>query len=137
MNRVYQSFYVNTATAFFLREITGRGNHFTLRSGSDTIGSISTTMPIKTSVPPDTEQSVLDRIRDVFNGNTILDLYTDSQDVTTSINGDYGVAPWTSTNKRLIDVPIYSGTCSFYVQAGTSMLTQANQSKQSILELLQ
>ncbi len=93
--------------------------HFTLRSGSDTIGSISTTMPIKTSVPPDTEQSVLDRIRDVFNGNTILDLYTDSQDVTTGTNGDYGVASWTSTNKRLIDVPIYGGTCSFYVQAGT------------------
>ncbi|MBD5516558.1 MAG: hypothetical protein HDR06_18475 [Lachnospiraceae bacterium] len=93
--------------------------HFTLSSGGNTIGSLSTTMPVKTSSPPDTEESILERINDLFDGNMILDLYTDSGDVTTNSNGDYGAAYQTTAYRRPINTPIYGGICSFYVQAGT------------------
>lgn len=61
----------------------------------------------------DTEASVLQRIKDALNSNTVLDFYTGS--------GGYDSASIGSLTPRThqIDVPIWGGACNFYVQAGT------------------
>lgn len=64
----------------------------------------------------DTEQSVLNRVNGALNGNTILDFYTPTGNSTSYGYASFGTA---YANRHTIDVPIYGGTCGFYVQAGT------------------
>ncbi len=65
----------------------------------------------------DTEQTILDKINNSLNSNTILDLY--------SASGNSDSTSIGSLNARThkIDVPIWGGACEFFVQAGV----EANQ----------
>lgn len=60
----------------------------------------------------DTEQSVLDKINDTLNANTILDVYASSG---TSDSAGIGSL---STRTIMVDAPIWGGACDFWVQAG-------------------
>ncbi len=63
--------------------------------------------------PTDTEQSVLDKIRNALNADTILDFQTNSAgNDSSSVSRAYA-------KRHIIDAPIWGGTCQFYVQAGT------------------
>ena len=93
--------------------------YFNLKSGNNIIGSISTTIPVKCGKNGETTQEVLDRIDGVFNANTILDIYTDNNDVQGNDGHIHQASAWTSN----VYVPVYGGilyggTRNFYVQAG-------------------
>lgn len=60
----------------------------------------------------DTEQSVLDKIGNALNSNTEFDLFT------SSAGSDNSRIYRPSGNVKILDVPIYGGTCNFFVQAG-------------------
>lgn len=62
----------------------------------------------------DTEQTVLDKINDTLNPNTILDFYTTSG-TSSYASVSFGTA---YAERHKIDVPIYGGTCGLFVQAG-------------------
>lgn len=66
--------------------------------------------------PTDTEKGVLKKVNEALNGNTILDFYTPTGNSTYYGSASFGTA---YANRHTIDVPIYGGTCGFYVQAGT------------------
>lgn len=87
---------------------------FTYGSNVSTTSVGSFTLSIRVDAS-DTENSVLQRINNALNANTIADLYTPSG------SSSYGGASFgTPTAKRnQIDVPTYGGYCDFYVQAGT------------------
>lgn len=61
----------------------------------------------------DKEIDVLNRIQNALNDDTILDFSTESKSY------DSATVHTPKANSRPIDVPIYSGTCGFYVQGGT------------------
>lgn len=65
----------------------------------------------------DTEQTVLDKINNSLNSNTILDFYS-----TSGSRDSAGIGSFTA-NTYKIDVPIMGGACEFFVQAGA----EANQ----------
>lgn len=81
-------------------------------SGYGNVGNFTLTVYVNTI---DTEKSVLEKIQGALNKDTILDFYT--------ANGSSEYAshtmktPTAITNE--IDVPIYGGTCGFFVQAGS------------------
>ncbi|MCM1113547.1 MAG: hypothetical protein NC399_09875 [Muribaculum sp.] len=79
-------------------------------SASSNVGSLTITFKIK---PDDTEETVMQRVNNALNEQTVLDLYSDSADY------DSCYIYKGSPNTHLIDVPIYGGVCNFYVQAGT------------------
>lgn len=95
--------------------------HFTLSAEKDykygngqtskSIGDFKIKFRVDSS---DTEQKVLDKINNTLNTSTILDFYTDSGSSTYASVG-FGTA---YANRHQIDVPIYGGTCNFFVQAG-------------------
>lgn len=78
---------------------------------SNAVGSFTICFRVN---PDDTEQTVLDRIKDTLNNNTIIDLYTPSG------SSYYGSASFgtAAATRYEIDVPVYGGLCSFFVQAG-------------------
>lgn len=61
----------------------------------------------------DTEATVLQKIKNSLNDTVIVDLYTDSA----SADGLEILAP--TANNRPIEVPVWGGTCEFFVQGGT------------------
>ncbi len=80
---------------------------------STDVGSFVLQVPVYSS---DTEQSVLDRVNGALNSDTILDFYTPSGQTTRYGSASFGTA---TAGRKTIDVPVYGGTCGFYVQAGT------------------
>lgn len=78
---------------------------------SNNVGSFTITVSVNSKT--DTEQSVLNRINSALNSNTIVDLYT------TSGTNDSNTIHEASEKSHKIDVPVYGGTCGFFVQAGT------------------
>ncbi|MBQ9136407.1 MAG: hypothetical protein IJX66_09990 [Lachnospiraceae bacterium] len=61
----------------------------------------------------DTEATVLQKIKNSLNDTVIVDLYTDSA----SADGLEILTP--TANNRPIEVPVWGGTCEFFVQGGT------------------
>lgn len=88
---------------------------FTYADGktSNSVGSFELRFHVSSS---DTEQSVLNRVNSALNSNTILDFYTGGGNSTGYAYDHFYTA---YADRKLIDVPIYGGTCGFYVQAGT------------------
>lgn len=80
---------------------------------SNSVGSF--TLQIRVS-PTDTEQDVLDRINGALNSDTILDFYTNGGNSTSYAHHYVYTA---TAGRKPIDVPVYGGTCGFYVQGGT------------------
>lgn len=95
---------------------------FDLKSGDRHIGSISTTVPVKCGKSGESTQDVLNRITDVFNSNTILDIYTSDGNVQGKSAGHIYRSDTNWQGK--VDVPIYGdkflygGVHNFFVQAG-------------------
>lgn len=81
-------------------------------ASSTHVGSFTLEIQVDSS---DTENSVLQRINNALNANTIADLYTPSGSIT--YGQEYFGTP--TARRKKIDVPIYGGYCGFYVQAGT------------------
>lgn len=84
---------------------------FSLASGNTSVGSFSLRIKVSNT---DTEESVLKKIREALDENTILDFYTPSGSSAYAYNS-VGTAT-AKTNQ--IDVPIYGGICEFFVEAG-------------------
>lgn len=61
----------------------------------------------------DTEETVLKKINDALSPNTVLDFYT------TSSGNDSNYTYRASANNYSIDVPVYGGTCTIDIQAGS------------------
>ncbi len=80
---------------------------------SNDVGSFVLQVPVYSS---DTEQSVLNRVNGALNSNTILDFYTPAGQTTRYGSAHFGTA---TAGRKTIDVPVYGGTCGFYVQGGT------------------
>ncbi len=83
-------------------------------TSSTNVGSFSLRIHVEET---DTEQTILDKINNSLNSNTVLDLYTESS------TRDYGSVGSMSAKTHQIDVPIWGGACEFFVQAGV----EANQ----------
>lgn len=77
---------------------------------SKNVGNFSINITVDTS---DTETTVLQKIKDALNNETIMDFYT------SSAGSDYHEIDRANEKTHMIDVPIYGGICGFYVQAGT------------------
>lgn len=92
--------------------------NFTLKSGNDNIGEIYTTIPILAGANADTEQAVLNRINAVFNGNTILDIFTTESNVKTNVGIFKSSNPGYETDVPIYGGTLYGGTRKFFVQAG-------------------
>lgn len=96
--------------------------YFNLKSGDRQIGSINTTIPVKCGKNGETPQNVLDRIDDVFNTNTILDIYTSDGNVQGTSAGQ--IHRYDTNWLGKVDVPVYGnkfvygGVHNFWVQAG-------------------
>lgn len=89
--------------------------NYSYAGGTDNkVGTLTLRIQVSAS---DTKQTVLDKINDSLNGNTILDLYTLSNS-----SDSASVGSLTAT-KKMIDAPIWGGACEFFVQAGA----EANQ----------
>lgn len=80
-------------------------------SGYGTVGYFTLSVSVNIN---DTEQTVLDKIQGALNKDTILDFYTANGSSTYASQTVY--PPTARTNE--IDVPIYGGTCGFFVEAG-------------------
>ena len=90
-------------------------NAFSYGSNSSTnVGSFTLRIQVEET---DTEQTILDKINNSLNSNTILDMYTESS------TRDYGSVGSMSAKTHQIDSPIWGGACEFFVQAGV----EANQ----------
>lgn len=85
---------------------------FDMRAGGTSIGTISMSMRISKD---DTEQSVLDKVKNAFNTSTVLDLYT--TDSSEKNSRGYTASSSAKTNK--INVPIYKALNSLTIQAGS------------------
>lgn len=83
------------------------------RTSTD-VGSFTLRINVDAS---DTEQTILDKINQSLNSNTILDLYSASGSSDSAYIGSM------SAKTHKIDVPIWGGACEFFVQAGV----EANQ----------
>ena len=83
-------------------------------TSSTDVGSLTLRIQVDAT---DTEQTILDKIKNSLNSNTILDMYSSSQ------YSDSMSAGSLSVNTHQIDVPIWGGACEFFVQAGV----EANQ----------
>lgn len=96
--------------------------YFDLKSGDRYIGSINTTVPVKCGKNGEAPQNVLDRIEDVFNPNTILDIYTSDGNVQGTSAGQ--IYRYDTNWLGKVDVPVYGnkfvygGVHNFWVQAG-------------------
>lgn len=84
---------------------------FRLSSGDTYVGSFRFSITIGNT---DTEAGVLKKIQEALDGDTILDFYTPSGSSTYA----YNTVGTPTANPNLLDVPIYSGTCGFFVEAG-------------------
>lgn len=60
----------------------------------------------------DTEQTILDKINNTLNGNTIFDIHSPSQGSDTARIDRF------SPQTHMVEEPIWGGSCEFYVQAG-------------------
>lgn len=85
--------------------------NFSLASGNTSVGSFSLRISVGNT---DTEESVLKKIQDALNENTILDFYTPSGSSYYAGNS-VGTA---TARTNVIDAPIYGGICGFFVEAG-------------------
>lgn len=79
--------------------------------GYGSVGYFTLTVNVNSN---DTEESVLKKIQEALNENTILDFYTANGSSTYASQTVY--PPTARTNE--IDVPIYGGICGFFVEAG-------------------
>ena len=94
--------------------------HFDLKSdvpysygggaSSTSVGSFQLSIPVNQG---DTQESILQRINESLNGNTVLDCYTSSQGNDSFYY--YGFEPTT----KMINSPVYEGKCKLDIQAGT------------------
>jgi len=85
---------------------------FELKDGINVVGSLSMEFRVAAD---DTEQTVLDKIRNAFNASTVLDMYYTDDDAKS-----YG--GYTRTNaerKNIINTPVYSAVNSLVIQAGS------------------
>ena len=90
-------------------------NAFSYGTTSSTdVGSLTLRIQVDAN---DTEQTILDKINNSLNSNTILDMYSSSR------YSDSTSAGSLSVKTHQIDVPIWGGACEFFVQAGV----EANQ----------
>ncbi len=78
-------------------------------TSSDDVGYFTLQINVNAS---DTEQSVLDKINDSLNADTVLDFYSYSG---TSDSASIGSL---SPRTVMVDAPIWGGACDFWVQAG-------------------
>ena len=76
---------------------------------SSSVGSFSIRVDVSNT---NTEQEVLDRIKAALNSATIVDLYTSSE------RFDDSRTSYAQANESKIQLPLYGGICSFFVQAG-------------------
>lgn len=86
--------------------------YFDLKSGGSSIGSLNISLSVTNT---DTEQTVLDKIKNAFNSSTVLDLYT--TDANEKSTGAYTSTGSVKTNK--ITSPIYGATNTLQIQAGS------------------
>ena len=84
---------------------------FSLSSGDTYVGSFKLSIAIGST---DTEQDVLTKIQGALDENTILDFYTPSGSSYYAYNS-VGTA---TARKNELYIPIYGGTCGFFVEAG-------------------
>lgn len=77
---------------------------------STSVGSF--TLRIRVN-PSDTEETVLKKINDALNPDTVLDFYTDSS------GSDSNTIYRATANNNPIDVPLYGGICNINIQAGS------------------
>lgn len=84
---------------------------FNLASGNYNLSNFIIRVEVKND---DTEGKVLERIQTALNENTILDFYTPNGSTTY----DRATIGQPYEKSHIIDVPIYSGTCGFFVEAG-------------------
>lgn len=92
------------------------GDEYDYGTSNDNKSVGSFTLRIKVD-PTDTEESVLKKIKDSLNENTILDFYSEDGDE------DRGSIDGFTAKTKLIEAPIWGGACEFFVQAGV----EANQ----------
>lgn len=86
--------------------------YFSLKSGGSSIGSLNISLSVTNT---DTEQTVLDKIKNAFNSSTVLDLYsTDAEEKST---GAYTYPGSARTNE--IKTPVYGATNTLQIQAGS------------------
>lgn len=86
--------------------------YFSLKSGGSSIGSLNISLSVTNT---DTEQTVLDKIKNAFNSSTVLDLYsTDAEEKST---GAYTYPGSARTNE--IKIPVYGATNTLQIQAGS------------------
>ena len=85
-------------------------NAFTCGSSTSTsVGSFTLRINVSAS---DTEQTILDKINNTLNSNTVFDFYTNSADRDSAGMGGF------NAQTHMVEEPIYGGSCEFYVQAG-------------------
>ncbi|MCR5254870.1 MAG: hypothetical protein K6D96_02990 [Acetatifactor sp.] len=77
---------------------------------SNSIGSMSISFNVSQS---DTQESVLNKIKDALNENTIVDFYK------TGSTNDSVYMYYISPTSKLINAPVYGGVCNVPIQAGT------------------
>lgn len=90
---------------------TSLSMNFDLKSGGSTIGSMTISVPVSSS---DTEQTVLNKLSQSLNSNTIIDLYTTSSNVNGNsfrLGGLYG-------SGYKFDSPLFQATNRLIIQAG-------------------
>ena len=71
-------------------------------NSSTNVGSFTLRIQVEET---DTEQTILDKINNSLNSNTILDMYTESS------TRDYGSVGSMSAKTHQIDSPIWGGAC--------------------------
>ena len=94
--------------------ITADNAYTHANSTSQNVGKITLRINVGAG---DTEQTILDKINNSLNADTVLDLYSSSK------TSDYASVGSMSARTHQIDAPIWGGACEFFVQAGT----EANQ----------
>lgn len=85
---------------------------FSFGNTKDTTSVGSFTLNISVT-KDDTEETVLQKIKDSLNANTVFDLYTQGA------GSDSSYIRRATAKNHEIEVPIYGGTCGFFVQAST------------------
>ncbi len=85
------------------------------RSGSS-IGSISMTIQVYDT---DTEDTLMQRVKQALNENTIFDIYEGNQSTNTPYRATQHISS-ASAKKHMIDAPIYQATHDLVIQSGAN-----------------
>lgn len=94
-------------------------------SSGKKVGSLSFSFSIN---PSDTEETILNKIKDSFNKTTVLDLYTSNN----NINGNRVQIGPPRDHGHTTDVPVYLNSNYFYIQSGSEADQQIEMTYESL-----